>query len=760
MSVPSLMQEHEWGCTVAETFARLTAEVWKQKLSPWEHLFSEAQKSQINKAWMLRWNMLQQQTRAMTSETERFEQGLVLLELLARLHVDVDAVMAGLLVEPVQMRLCTVEEVAAQLGRNVARLCQQISTLPSFVIKTDIDAQEQRIQRKSQLRSQAEMFRQMLLVMSQDLRVVLVLLVVGLHRLRYLAFTLVEQQMQVAWECRDIYAPLANRLGMSWIKNELEDLTLRYLYPHDFYNLVRQINDKREVRDSFVKEVQRELQRLLTEQKIPGRVLGRPKHLNSIFRKMSQRQLNLDELYDITAFRLILTNKEHCYQMLGAIHDKWKPIPGRFKDYIALPKSNMYQSLHTTVLGPDSKRMEIQLRTEEMDRLAEEGIAAHWLYKESGSSSGTEGEGAKAASDVQWLRSLIALQDEKADEDAFVANVRDHLFVSKVFVFTPKGDIRELRRGATPLDFAYAIHSEIGHHCVGARVNHKMVPLRYELRNGDMVDILTSPSATPKRDWLEVAKSSRAKTKIRAYLRIEQRQQAIQDGRERLERSLSSSQPSLTQLRKNGELDRVAERMGLSSLDELFAQIGHGMISKDYVLRLLFPVETREPTPLQEPPVESAPKKTRAGGSTGAVLVEGWDDILVDMARCCHPIPGDPIVGFISRGRGVIVHQRNCPRLLKAEEQRQIAVRWASDSNRQHTVNLRVITENRQAILARISEVFDELRIPIARAHCYAVGEEFVNHFRCSISNMEQLQRLIRQLSEIRGVFQVERLRN
>ncbi len=730
---------------------QLTSKQWDTLLKPISGLTTK-QRYQLKKAWALRWSCLQEQQQPMANAEQRFEHGLDLFRLLLRMHVDIDAVVAGLLVEPVKQELLLLEEVTEKAGEEVATLCKQITSLPEFEINEDSAQKEQRPRRRSQIiKAQAEIFRRMLLAMSQDLRVVLVLLVVRLHQMRVLAYIPVSQHLQIARECREIYVPLANRLGISWVKHELEDATFRYLFPHDFYGLVSLVNATQIQRKEYIEEVQVLLRDLLTEHDIPGQVMGRPKHLNSIFRKMIHRRISYEELYDIIAFRIICQTKGQCYQILGLIHDTWKPIPGRFKDYIALPKSNMYQSLHTTVVGPHKKRMEVQIRTQEMHLIAEDGIAAHWLYKESGGSSG-----AQAAGNVQWLRSLLQLQDEKADEDAFVANVRDHLFESKVFVFTPRGDIRELRRGSTPLDFAFAIHTEVGLQCTGAKVNNKMVSLRYELHNGDICEILTSPSACPNSGWLDLAQSARAKNKIRAFLRTEQREQAIQDGRERLERTLPAGQRNVSRLRKNGDLDKVSERLGLTTVEELLAQIGYGKVSAENVVRILFPREQKSsPSP--------TPKKSRRSSirpSSGGVLVEGLDDIMIRMARCCHPIPGDPIVGFISRGRGVIVHRKDCSRLRKAEIQRQIDVRWTEDDVNLHSVNLRIITENRPTLLSQISQVFDNLNIQISRANYRSVGDESSNLFRCHISNVQQLQQLIRQISDIRGVIAIKRLRN
>lgn len=685
----------------------------------------------------------------------REDDSIELLRLFVRMHLAPNAICAGLLLSPLEAELLTEVEIQEQFGKKVAQLCLKVKALPSFSFAPPRDKKERSTRYQEHIQAQAESFRRMLFAIAQDLRVVMLRLTLRVHQLRNLGFVLVEQQMSVAQECREICAPLANRLGISWLKNELEDLSLRFLYPHDFYHLATQLSSTRGQRDSYILEVQNTLEGLVQEYDIRAEVGGRSKHINSIFRKLKRRNMTFEQLFDIAAFRVICDTKEQCYQLLGLIHARWTPVPGRFKDYIALPKSNHYQSLHTTVVGPQNKRMEVQIRTFEMHRIAEDGIAAHWLYKESGGSQPGEG-----VQDVQWLRSLLYLQDEKSDDDEFMASVQDHLFEERVFAFTPKGDVKELMFGATPLDFAYAIHSEVGMRCVGAKVNGKMVSLRHTLKNGDLVEIKTSPSAQPNRGHLEFAKTGRAQTKIRSFLRQTQRDQAVQMGRTLLEKELPSSRGRLSKLIKTGVLLEAAQTLGWNSNEELFMQVGYGKLGAQAVLEVMFPPEDT-PTPAEEELefFEPKPRRHRKHAKTSGILVDGMDGILVKMARCCNPIPGDAIVGFISRGRGATIHTRSCSKIQELDPARQIDVSWANSQATKHSVILRIVSENRTGLLTQISRVFSDNDIDISSARCQTSGEEAINVFQCYVSDVEQLRRLSQQIKNIRGVIRVDRLR-
>jgi len=671
------------------------------------------------------------------------------VELVLKMKLGVPSICAALLYPRLQEGSLELSEVKTTFPKSVFELCESLLKLPDFALPETIN--EPRLWKEDQnlLNQQAGSFRKMLFAIARDLRVVLIRLCDRLHHLKRMSFVPVEIQAVLAHECREIYAPLANRLGISWLKNELEDLTLRYLYPRSFYSIAEKIAAKQKEREEYISKVKKVLEELFQKQNINCQVMGRSKHLNSIYLKSTKRGVPFEEQYDILAFRAICDTVEQCYQILGIIHGTWKPIPKRFKDYIALPKPNMYQSLHTTVLGPMNKRMEIQIRTHEMHRMAEEGVAAHWLYKENNPQG-------KAVEKSRWLRSLLSLQDEKSDDHEFMATLQDQLLEGEVFVFTPKGEVREFPKGATPLDFAYAIHTKVGESCVGAKANNKIVPLRYEMQNGDFVEILTSPSAKPNRDWLKMAKTNRARTKIRSFLRAEQRQEALVLGRELLEKSLPTSNRSITKLIKSGALPKVSKDLHHASIDEMFIQIGYGKQDPTAVVDALFPPEVEEPT--DEIQVK---ENIQAHKPTGGILVGGLSGIQFTTARCCNPIPGDPIIGFISRGRGVIIHTKDCAKLEAEDPNRYIDVVWEVGQTNRHTVTLRVECKGAKqpGILSRISKVFEDLNINITSAKCDTRDDEAINHFTCQVADVKQLKRLIRQLEDVRNVTSVTRLR-
>ncbi len=685
-----------------------------------------------------------------TQKREDFSLGMV--RLLLKMRLSTDAICAALLYHPVKIEKLTIQEVQEQFGETVAILSENLNKLPSFSFPELISYEEEKKNSQLLVKEQAKSFSRMLLAMTKDLRVVLLKFAESLQSLRMLPFKTFEDQFKIAYECRRIYAPLANRLGISWIKNEMEDLTLRYLHPRPFYYLVKRLSATQKERESYIREVTSILRSMTKDLGIPTRVMGRSKHINSIYLKMKKRGVSYDELYDITAFRLICQTKDQCYQLLGAVHERWKPIPNRFKDYIALPKANMYQSLHTTVLGPQNKQIEIQIRTEKMHEFAEEGIAAHWLYKEGQAPQHGEMD------QFQWLRNLLRLKDEKDDDQVFMASVRDYLEEGEVFVFTPKRHVKELPKGATPVDLAYSIHTDIGHRCIGAKVNKRIVPLRYKLQNGDLVEILTSNSSAPKRDWLQFVVTHRAKSKIRAFFRIEQRKEAIVAGRAALEKALPDSHRSLIKLQKSGAFDPILKKVNSPTFDEMLVNIGIGKLDPKTVVAHLFPSEQENKQEEEEEIFFISPPQTKQ--TQKGILVDGLGDILVQMAGCCHPIPGDPIVGFVSRGRGVIVHRKNCPTIREIEPERLIPVRWDASGETKHIVILKVLGENHGGLLTNLSRVFTDLKIDIAAAHCEVDGDEAINFFTCHVTDTRHLQRLIRGLESVKGVLSVTRVRN
>jgi GTP pyrophosphokinase len=569
-----------------------------------------------------------------------------------------------------------------------------------------------------------------------------------------------EKQEQIARETLDIYAPLANRLGIQWIKSELEDLSFKYLNPTAWSDLAEKVDARAKERDRNIADVVRTIQEKLKESGVEAEVYGRVKHLYSIWRKMREQSIDFEQVHDVIAFRVLVKDVAQCYESLGMIHALWKPVPGRFKDYIAIPKPNMYQSLHTTVIGPGAERIEVQIRTREMHKIAEEGVAAHWAYKDA--KAGRDGVSAKDAQKFGWLRQLLEWQRDVTDPKEFLETVKVDLFSDEVFVFTPKGDVKSLPRGATPVDFAYAIHSDVGAHCVGAKVNAKIVPLRYKLKNGDTIEILTSPHSHPSKDWLTFVKTSRAQTRIRGYIRQLEHKRSLEIGHEVAERELRRYGASLAKAQKNGELDKAAAALGYKQGDDLLVAVGYGKIAPAQLLQQLLP-----PEKLAAPPDGAQPanriaelfRKVASRKPTGGVRLHGIDDVMVRYGRCCNPVPGDEIAGFITRGRGVTVHTAACDKILEMDPLRRVDVAWdekASDVKR--PVSIRVITDDRPGVLARISQTISEAGMNISQATCRTTGaERAVNTFEIATSDAKQLRSVMKNIERIEGVVSVER---
>ena len=626
-----------------------------------------------------------------------------------------------------------------QFSREVIEICQFLLEVPPFSgkISDDFDSPE--------FKQKGETYRRMLMSSADRVENILSLLAYKLYQLRNIAFFPIEEQFQIAVEAREIYAPFSNRLGIAWMKNEFEDLSLRYLFPKDYYLLVSKIALKKKEREQYIAEVQSEIASLLREHGIKGRVMGRPKHLNSIFLKMIKRKSPFEKLFDLIAFMVICQTKEQCYEVLSLVHSKWKPVPGRFKDYIARPKENNYQSLHTTVIGPYQKQMEVQIRTEEMHAIAEEGIAAHCLYKEGRSDR-------RSREEIAWLRGLFRKRSENIP--------KAKPFSEKIFVRTPRGEIKELRKGATPLDFAYAVHTEVGHRCSGAKVNGKIVPLRYELQDGDVVEIITSPNARPNQNWLDYVKTTRARSKIRAYLRAQQREKAIEEGQLRLERALPKANRNLNRLRKSGKLDLAVQHFSCRSVEELFAQIGFGRIKEQTVVRYLFP-QTDPGQPGQTFRREQRKVAARElESSNNSVIVSGYKNVMTRFARCCNPLPGDPIVGFISRGRGIIIHVEECPRLDMLDPERLIDVKWKENNPEKFVVTLRIEAKSQGELVPSISRVFSANSTQISDSRWIEEGKgKKIGLFECQVQSISQLNKLIDELEKVDGVSKVRRVR-
>jgi GTP pyrophosphokinase len=670
--------------------------------------------------------------------------------LLAELKLDEASVVTGLLHDTIEDTLATKEEVAELFGAEIAELVDGVTKLSQF---SAANTHEEK---------QAENFRKMVVAMAKDIRVLLVKLADRTHNMRTLDHMKPESQERIAHETLDIYAPLANRLGIQWIKSELEDLSFKYIRPQDWAELSVKVAEEAREKEKFVEEVVEIIREKLGAAQVHADVSGRVKHVYSIWRKMRQLDVDFDQIQDVIGFRVIVDTVAECYESLGIIHSLWKPIPGRFKDYVAIPKPNRYQSLHTTVIGPRGERIEVQIRTKEMHEIAEEGVAAHWAYKEKGrDGKGTE-LSKKDAESFGWLRQLVEYQRELADPREFLETVKVDLFSDEVFVFTPKGAVKSLPRGATPVDFAYTIHSEIGEHTVGAKVNGKLVPLRYSLKNGDTVEILTSPHSHPSKDWLTFVKTSRAQARIRQVIRQAEHRRSIEIGRDVAEREFRRFGLTLNKVQKGGELDKAAHALGYRQADDVLAAIGYGKVAPAQVLQQILPAEKlADPQPHGEPAVTNRITeifRKMARRTTEGVRINGIEDVLVRYGRCCNPVPGDSIVGFITRGRGVTVHTVGCDKILGIDPERRVDVTWDAKADIKRQVSIRVITADRPGILAKLSQTFSEAGVNISQATCRTTpGERAVNEFEVTIGDLKQLNSLMRSLEKIEGVQTVER---
>ena len=615
---------------------------------------------------------------------------------LAEMRLDAATIAAGLLHDTVEDTKAEVEEIDAQFGEDVADIVDGVTKISKMQMSFD-----------SKEAAQAENLRKMIMAMSEDIRVLLVKLCDRLHNMRTLDYQKPHKQKLVAQETMDIYAPLANRLGLHLVKIELEDLSLKYLKPEVYEQISTGLARYAEQGRAYIDKVTEVVEKKLKSNKIKARVSGRVKHVYSTWRKMEQQRLTLDQVHDLIAFRIVVPGIKDCYAVLGLMHADWKPVPGRFKDYISMPKANMYQSLHTTVVGPDGERIEIQIRTEEMHRLAEYGVAAHWSYKEKGSKS--------VARDMErfsWLREMMDWQKEESDPREFMKSLRFDLFKDEVYVFTPNGDVRELPDGATAIDFAYLIHSEVGDRCAGARVNGKLVPLSRKLRNGDMVEIITDKNRRPSRDWLKFVKTAKARTRINHFIRTEERGRAIALGKEMLEKEGRRMSINVGKALKVGQLNPVAEHFSFKGVDELLASVGYSRLTPRQVLNRLVPRLEDEERPAQ-PPRERQRKGAPEKKAPEKVSIKGVDDVLVRFAKCCNPVPGDAIIGYISRGKGVTVHTTDCVNVGGMEPERLLNVSWEGEEGASFPAKVRVVCKNVRGMLARISTALDAAEVNI-----------------------------------------------
>jgi guanosine-3',5'-bis(diphosphate) 3'-pyrophosphohydrolase len=663
--------------------------------------------------------------------------------IIADLKLDVPSVVGGLLHDTVEDTLTTLDEIKNLFGPEIAGLVDGVTKL-SQVNFTSLEEK------------QAENFRKMIVAMAKDIRVILIKLADRTHNMRTLDHMPVEKQLATAQETLDIYAPLAHRLGIAWVKDELEDLALKHLHPEIYYQLKRNVAKKKTAREKYINEVIALIGKILEKEGIEAEVTGRPKHFYSIYQKMETQNLLYDQIYDLVAFRVLVDTVRECYETLGVIHSQWKPVPGRFKDYVALPKPNMYQSLHTTVIGPYGERMEIQIRTQEMHRVAEEGIAAHWRYK-------------KEVEDFQfndmqrfaWLRQLLEWQQNLQDPQEFLHSIKEDLFSDAVYVFTPKGDLLNFPKGATVIDFAYRIHSEVGHHCSGARINGQLVPLRYLLRSGDTVEIISMHQQTPSRDWLKLAKTPRAKSHIRNWLKKQQRERSVALGREILESDLGRHKLEYASLRREGKIEAIAKELGMKDEEGLLAGIGYGRLTPRQVLLKLVPAEQLDDGKKQaEGTLERLFRIVSRQKRDLGVRVKGVGDVLVRFARCCHPLPGEDITGFITRGRGVTVHVSSCATVLESDPHRKVEVSWQDGGQTAQPIKIDVSCVDRPGLLAAISAAITGANVNIARAQVRTFEDQkALNTFEVMITDSKQLKRVLANIAKVKGVYKATRAR-
>ena len=692
----------------------------------------------IEKAYVYSAKVHQGQTR-LSGEPYLFHP-LEVAAILADMRMDLATVASGLLHDTVEDTYATADEIKELFGEEIAALVEGLTKISKMTLSTHEE-------------EQAENFRKMLLAMAKDIRIVIIKLADRLHNMRTLEFLPPGNQVKIAQETLDIYAPLASRLGIDRIKTELEDLAFRFLHSDAYQQLVKDVAWKKEEREKYIQEVSSLISEKLSSYGLVGKVSGRPKHLFSIYRKMKAQNVTFEQVYDVIAFRIILESVKDCYEALGIIHSLWKPVPGRFKDYIAMPKANGYQSLHTTVIGPYGERVEIQIRTEEMNRTAEEGIAAHWRYKE-----GKDFD-PKDTKQFAWVRQLLEWQQDLRDPREFLETVKIDLFPDEVYVFTPRGDVKQFPIGSTPIDFAYTIHTQIGHQCVGAKVNGKIVPLRYQLKNGDTIEIITAPGHQPSKDWLKYVKTSRARTKIRQWIKAEARDRSVDLGKEICEREFKKYHLDFAKVIKSEELKKIASDLSYQSIEDLMAEVGYGNISWKQIIGKLIPPEKLEKDKKEESRLSRLAKKIRKEPS--GVQIRGIQDMMVRFAKCCNPLPGDPISGYITRGRGVSVHTADCPNILGGDPERLIQVSWNLKEATVHAVRVRITCNDKKGLLADISSALSSSEVNILRADVYTTEDQkAVCNFELEVRDLKHLQNAFRALNKLKNVLKVERLKS
>ena len=676
--------------------------------------------------------------------------------ILAELGMDTSTIVAGLLHDVIEDTEYTYDDIKKIFGEEVANLVSGVTKIT-------------KMEYKSKEEQQADNFRKMLLAMADDIRVIIIKLADRLHNMRTLKYRKKEKQKKTAMETLDIYAPLAHRLGISKIKWELEDLSFRYIHEEEYYDLVKQVAEKRAEREIYIKNIIEEMYNKLEEAGIDSDIDGRPKHFFSIYKKMVNKNKSIEQIFDLTAIRVLVNTVKDCYEVLGIVHTIYKPIPGRFKDYIAMPKPNMYQSLHTTVIGPQGKTFEIQIRTFEMHRTAEYGIAAHWKYKEGDNNSETKEKNFE--SKLVWLRDMLEFQKETADAEEFIEGFKIDLFTDEIFLFTPKGVVIDLPNGATPIDFAYRIHTDIGNKCVGAKVNGKIVPLDYKLKTGEIVEVLTSNNAKgPNIDWLNIAKSNQAKSKIRSWFKKSKKEENISKGKEVFEKELKKQGVHFADIAKGETYEKFVKRNNINCMDDLYALIGLGAISaSSFICKLKDENKSKDEKVIEENTNKIIEEnifkaKRKTVDNTVGITVKGVDNIMIRFAKCCNPVPGDDIMGYITKGRGVSVHRADCGNLkslIMEDGAKVVDVSWGSSNGRAYIAEIQVKADDIGELLTDIMGVISELNLQLNAVNAKsAKGRIAYVNIKVKIDSVDILKNLMRKIRHLKGVIDVYRVNN
>ena len=676
--------------------------------------------------------------------------------ILAELGMDTSTIVAGLLHDVIEDTEYTYDDIKNLFGEEVANLVSGVTKIT-------------KMEYKSKEEQQADNFRKMLLAMADDIRVIIIKLADRLHNMRTLKYRKKEKQKKTAMETLDIYAPLAHRLGISKIKWELEDLSFRYLHEEEYYDLVKQVAEKRTEREIYIKKIIEDMYNKLEEAGIDSDIDGRPKHFFSIYKKMVTKNKSIEQIFDLTAIRVLVNTVKDCYEVLGIVHTIYKPIPGRFKDYIAMPKPNMYQSLHTTVIGPQGKTFEIQIRTFEMHRTAEYGIAAHWKYKEGDNNGETKEKNFE--SKLVWLRDMLEFQKETADAQEFIEGFKIDLFTDEIFLFTPKGVVIDLPNGATPIDFAYRIHTDIGNKCVGAKVNGKIVPLDYKLKTGEIVEVLTSNNAKgPNMDWLNIAKSNQAKSKIRSWFKKAKKEENISKGKELFEKELKKQGVHFSDIAKGETYEKFVKRNNINGMDDLYALIGLGAISaSSFIWKLKDENQSKDEKVIEENTnkiIEDNISKAQRNkiDQTVGITVKGVDNLMIRFAKCCNPVPGDDIMGYITKGRGISVHRADCgnlKNLIMEDGDKVVDVSWGTSNGRAYIAEIQVKAEDRSGLLTDIMGIISELNLQLNALNAKsAKGSMAYVNIKVKIDTVELLKDLMRKIRHLKGIIDVYRVNN